>query len=159
MYSLKTRTIKILKKKKTPGDIIILNNCTKNHDHMLYCSWDMARHGCNCYFYFWTIFCPFIPLTAQKIKISKKWKKCPQDVIILHKCPKIMITWYTAPEIWGVTDVIVIFDFWLFFALLLEKWKFQKKEKNTWGYHHFTQLYQKSWSYATLFLRYGTWWM
>ena len=24
-------------KKKTPGDIIILHKCTKNHDHMLYC--------------------------------------------------------------------------------------------------------------------------
>ena len=24
--------------KKTPGDIIILHKCTKNHDHGLYCS-------------------------------------------------------------------------------------------------------------------------
>ena len=23
---------------KAPGDIIILHNCAKNHDHMLYCS-------------------------------------------------------------------------------------------------------------------------
>ena len=46
--------------------------------------------GCNCYFSFWDIFCPFTPLTAQKMKISKKWKKkkTPGDVIIL---PKIMI--------------------------------------------------------------------
>ena len=35
------------KMKKTPGDIIILHKCTKNHDHMLHCSWDMARDGCN----------------------------------------------------------------------------------------------------------------
>ena len=41
------------KMKKTPGDIIILHNCTKNHDHMLYCSWDMVRDGCNCCFSFW----------------------------------------------------------------------------------------------------------
>ena len=26
------------KKKKKPGDIIILRNCTKNHDHIPYCS-------------------------------------------------------------------------------------------------------------------------
>ena len=39
-----TRKIKMLKNwKKTPGDIIILHKCTKNHDHMIYCSWDMAR--------------------------------------------------------------------------------------------------------------------
>ena len=30
--------IKIQKHEKTPGDIIILHNCTKNHDHMLQCS-------------------------------------------------------------------------------------------------------------------------
>ena len=35
----------------------------------------MARDGCNCYFSFWVIFCPFTPLTAQKMKIKKKWKK------------------------------------------------------------------------------------
>ena len=58
------------KMKKMPGDIIILHKCTKNHDHMLQCSWDMACDRCN-YFPFWAIFCPF---TIQKIKISKKWK-------------------------------------------------------------------------------------
>ena len=91
------------RKKKTPGDITIVNKCTKNHDHMLYCSWDMANDGFN-YFSFWAIsvFSPFTTITAWKIQIYKKWKK-------------------------------------------------------TWIYHHFTQLYQKSWSYAILFLRYGAW--
>ena len=28
----------IKKMKKTPGDIIILHNCTKTHDYRLYCS-------------------------------------------------------------------------------------------------------------------------
>ena len=32
----------------------------------------MTRNGCNCDFSFWAIFCPFTPLTAQKIKIFKK---------------------------------------------------------------------------------------
>ena len=44
----------------------------KHYDHMLYCSWDMVCDGCNCYFSFGGIFCPFTPVTAQKIKISKK---------------------------------------------------------------------------------------
>ena len=35
---LTAHKIKILKMEKTPGDIIILHNCTKNHDHMIYCS-------------------------------------------------------------------------------------------------------------------------
>ena len=37
----------------------------------------------------------------------------------------------------------------------IENWK--KLKKNTWRYHHFTQVYEKSWSYAILFLRYGAW--
>ena len=67
---LTTKKIKILKKwRKPPGDINILHKCTKNHNHMLYYSWDMAHIRCNCYFSFWAIFCPFTTLTAQKIKI------------------------------------------------------------------------------------------
>ena len=34
---------------KTAGDVI-LHKWTKNHDHMLYCSWDIVRDGGNCYF-------------------------------------------------------------------------------------------------------------
>ena len=48
------------KLKKIPGDIIILQKCIKNHDHMLYCSLDMACNRCN-YFSFRAIFCPFLP--------------------------------------------------------------------------------------------------
>ena len=85
----KTQKIYILKKReKNPGDIIILHKCTKNHDNFLYCSWDMASDRRNCHFSFWTIFCPFTPLTARKMKISQKWKKIPGYVIILHKCTK-----------------------------------------------------------------------
>ena len=104
-YSLKNEKFK--KMKKMPWYIIILHNCTKNHDHMLYCSWHMTGDRCNCYFWFWAIFCPFTPITAWKMKISKK----------------------------------------------------KKKKKKSWRYHHLTQVYQKSWSYAIMFLRYGPWHM
>ena len=81
------------KKLKTPpGYIIILHMCTKNHDHMLYCSWDMVHDWCNCYFSFWAFFAllppPPLPLTAPKMKISLKIKKNPRDIIILHKCTR-----------------------------------------------------------------------
>ena len=102
--------------KKNPGDITILHKCTKNQDHMPYCSWDMARDRCN-YFSFWTIFCLFTPLTARKMKIKKKRKKLLEILSFYTRVPKIMIIWYTVPEIWPVTDVI-IFHFGLFFALL-----------------------------------------
>ena len=88
----------------TWANIINLHKCTKNHDHMQHCSWDMARDRCNCYLSFWVIFCTFIPLQPKK-------------------------------------------------------WKFQKNENNPWKCHHFTQVYQKLWSYCILFLRYGAWQM
>ena len=60
-------------------------------------------------------FCPFTPLTAQKIKILKKWIKMNEKN---ESVPKIMIRWCTLPEIWCVTNVI-IFYFGPFFALSL----------------------------------------
>ena len=90
--------------KKNPGGIIILHKCTKNHDHMLYCSWDMADDICNCYFLFWAIFCPFTALTGQKIKISKKWNKYLQISSFYTCVPKTMIRWCMAPEISCATD-------------------------------------------------------
>ena len=92
------------KMKKMPGDIIILHKCTKNHNHMLHCSWDTMRDGCNSYFLFWAIFCPFTPLTIQKIKIFKKWKKSLEISSFYIYVPKIMITWCIVPEIWSATD-------------------------------------------------------
>ena len=100
--SLKNRNFR--KMKKTPGDIILLHRCPNNHDHMLYCSWDMAHEECNCYFSFWAIFCSFTPLTALKIKISKKSKK-DLEISSFYICvPKIMIRWCTVSEIRCVAD-------------------------------------------------------
>ena len=42
-----------------------------------------------------------------------------------------------------------------FFALLNKKSIFKKNEKNAWRYYHFTQVYQKSWSYAMLYCSWG----
>ena len=54
------------KMKKTPRDIIILYKCIKNHDHMLYCFWDMVYDRCNFYFSFWAVFLPFYPPNSPK---------------------------------------------------------------------------------------------
>ena len=92
------------KLKKITGDIIILQKCTKSHDHMLYCSLDMAHNGFNCYFSIWTIFCPFTSLTAQKIIMFKKWK-IPLEISSFYICvPKTMMRWCMVPEIWCATD-------------------------------------------------------
>ena len=117
------------------------------------------QNKCNCCFPFWAIFCPFTPLTAQKIKFQKNEKE-RLEIPSFYTCvPKIMIICYTVPEIWHVTDVIIIFNFRPFFAILptnspqikiSKNWK-----KNTWRYHLFTHVYQKLWSDNVRFLRYG----
>ena len=109
--------IQRMKKLKAPGDTIILHNCTKNNDHWLYCSWDMACDGCNCYFSILGYFLPPPPLTVWKMKIPKKLKK-HLEIWFYTSVPKIMILCYTIPKIWHVTHVMFIFHFGLFFALL-----------------------------------------
>ena len=57
-------------------------------------------------------------------------KKHPEISPFYTSAPKIITVCYTVPEIWHMMDVIVIFHFGLYFALLLpKKSKFQKKEK------------------------------
>ena len=92
------------KMQKTVGDIVILPMRTKNHDHMLYCFWDMVCDRCNCYFSFWDIFCPFNPLTNRKMKMSKKWKKSLEISSFYTSAPKIMIICYAVPAIWCTMD-------------------------------------------------------
>ena len=91
--------------KKKPGDVIILHKCAENHDHILYCSWDMLCDTCNSYFPFWAIFCPFTPLTAWKIKILKKWENWLEISSFYICVSKIMIRWCMVPEICCATDV------------------------------------------------------
>ena len=56
-YSTNNSKNQNLKKwKNIQGQIIILHKSTKNHDHMTYCSWDIAREGWNCYISFWATF-------------------------------------------------------------------------------------------------------
>ena len=72
----------------------------------------MAHDRCN-YFSFCAIFCPLTPLTAQKMKISKKWKKYLEISSFYTSVPKVIIICYTVPEIWRVTDVTVFVCFFI----------------------------------------------
>ena len=118
------------KLKTIPGDTIILHMCTINDNHMIYGFSDIQCNRHN-FLSFWTTFCPFTLLTTQKIKILKKWKK-HLEILFYTSVPKIMIICYTVPEIWCMTNVIFIFHFGLFFALLQKNENF-KKTKTTPG--------------------------
>ena len=90
--------------------------CTINDNYMMYSSWDVARNRQNL-LSFWAIFCTFTPVTTQKIKILKKWKK-HLEILSLYTCvPKMTIIWCMDLEIWSVTDKVFC-HFRPFFALL-----------------------------------------
>ena len=149
---LLTLKIKILKKcKKTPGDIILLHMCTINQDHMHSWyggSWDMKFKRQN----HSELFCKF-----------QNRKKTMEISSFYARVQKIMIIRYTVPEMCREMDVIVIFHFGKvspFWSPTAQKMKMSKKfKKSTLRYHHLAQVYQKSWSYATLLLGYGTYQM
>ena len=147
--------------KKTPGGIIILNMSAINENHMMYDSWDM-EHDRHNFLSFWTIFCPFTStpsptLTTQRIKILKKWKKTPGDIIILQKC-----TINDNHLIYGSWDMkctrqtffAIMGHFLSFYSANNENLK-KKRKKIAWRYHHFTHVYQKIWLNDVRFLRYG----
>ena len=145
---------------KIAGDIIILHMCTKNHNPIMYGSWDTEWDRQN-FLSFWAIFCPFTLLMIPKIKIFTKWKKLPGDIMLLHMC--IINDNHMINGSWDTErDGQNFFSFWTIFLPVYppntpKNKNFEKKWKNAWRYHHFTQAYQKSWSYATLFLRYDVW--
>ena len=84
---LTTQNIKILKKiKKTPGNIIILQMCTLNDNHMMYGFWDMEGCDRQNFFSFWAVFFPFYPSNNSKYQNFEKMKKHSGDITILHMC-------------------------------------------------------------------------
>ena len=102
-----TQKIQILKNlKKAPGAIIIFHKCSKYYDQMMYGSWEVVHDICNCYFSFSATFCPFTPLTTQKNKILKKWrkKKCLEISSFYICITKIMTRWCTVLEIFCTMD-------------------------------------------------------
>ena len=134
---LKAQKIKISEKKDMPRNIIILQMCTKNYDQMMYGSWDTVRDRRNCHFSFWVIFCPFIPLTAWKIKILKKWKKLLEiSSFCIYNCTKNFDQMSMVPEICCAMDG----NIWIATENLqlpnLYPMKFNLSVKGTWGWSY-----------------------
>ena len=120
---------------------------------------------------FWSIFLPFYtPIITQKIKILKTWKN-HLEILSFYTCP--INDNHMMYGSWDMKcDRQIFLSFWMGFDppnILknqnFEKLKktpgyiiilhmcsinqhFKKNEKNIWIYFHFTQVYQKSWSYA-----------
>ena len=140
--------------KKASWDVTTLHMCTKNHNHMMYASWDMEydRHN---FLSFWALFCPFTPLLTPKIKIwnilKKNWRYYP----ITHVYHK-----WRSYDVWFLRYKAQQFFVILGYFLPTNNWqprkpKFWKNQKNAHRYYHFTHMYHKWKSYDVCFLRYG----
>ena len=106
----------------------------------------------------------FCPLKTQKIRIMRKWKKC--QIMKYWKQKNKNNNNNNNKNAWSYHHhftqvhqkiIIVIFYFGLFLFVYPEKSKLKKieKKKKNLGISSFYTSEPKSWSYATLFLRYG----
>ena len=136
IYLLTTRKIKILKKWKNFLAKLSFYTCLQ----LMKITWCAVREigrmtdriFCR-YGPFFVLLVPPSPITTQKINEKSVWR--------YHNFMQVyQKSWslarYTVPEIWCVKDVVVIFHFGLFFALLrnsrkFEKSKFIKNEKTS----------------------------
>ena len=96
-------------------------------------------------------FLAFDPLNNLRKQNFGKMKITRGDIIILNMCATNDD--HRMYGSWNMDCNRQIFlSFWAILALLphyqAKKSKFWKAEKKPWRYHHFTQVQQKSWSYA-----------
>ena len=145
---LTARKIKISKMNKTHEDIIILHKFTKKHDHPLYCSRDVARDRCNCYFILGYTF-SFYPPNSAKNENFKALKKNPGYIIILHKSTKNHNQMLCCS--WDIARVgcNCYCSFWAIYSpftpLTAQKIEnFRKMKKTRGNIIHLTQMHQKS---------------
>ena len=73
--------------KKIATDIIILHMCTKNHNYMMYGSWETEWDRQNL-LSFWAIFCSFSPLYDPKNQNLETMKNIFGEIILSHMCTK-----------------------------------------------------------------------
>ena len=93
------------------------NTCRYNYqnlDDTIYNTWDMEQNILKLVIL--DHFLPFYPTKPPKNQNFEKWKNLLEISSFYRSVPKIMIIWYTVPEIWHVTDVLVTFHFGLFFS-------------------------------------------
>ena len=153
-YDLKNQIFEKKKKwKKIPGDII-LSYIHVHHKQRSYDIWFLKyKKWRQKFLSFWAIFCPFHPLTTQKIKILTL-KKIHGDITILHICTindNHNVMYGSGTEIWSTTENYL--SFWTVFCPFTPYGaENQNFDKSFWKYYHFTNVYHKWQSYM-----YGSW--
>ena len=114
---------------KFAADIIILHMCTKNHNHIMYGSWDTEWDRQN-FLSFWTIFCPFALYKNQNFNIEKNTWRYYHFTHLHHKWQSCDVWFLSYGVQW--TEFFIILDCFLLFypPKQPKKSKFWKNEKN-----------------------------
>ena len=141
-YLLKTQGKFFLKKKNN-------NNTRRCHFTHVYHKWKsydawFLRYGVQQTIFFFH-FLPFYPTNNLKNKNFENFLEISFDM----SGPQMTTTWYMAPVIWSMTDIILC-HFGLFLSFYLPSPPCR--------YHHFTCLNQKLWACDVWFLRYCAQW-
>ena len=105
------------KKKKTPGDIIILHQCIKNLNVMIYSFWDIECDRMKLVIY--GHFLPFLypPKNSKTEHFEKNEKIAADIIIILHMWTKFTIIQFMVPEIQIETGKTFLGQFLPFYPL------------------------------------------
>ena len=145
---LTTRIIKILKNEKNTSRHYHFTNVYRKWQS--YDVWFLRYRARRTeYFVILDHFLLFYHLNNPKNQNFEKMRKTPGDIIILQRCTiSDNHMMYVSRDM--KRDRQNFLSFWTVFCLLippeqLGKSKLWKAEKSSWRYHHFTQMYQKSW--------------
>ena len=112
---------------------------------------------------FWIVFCS-LPYEPRKSKFWKNEKTTRRYYHFTHvyRNWQSYDVWYLRYRVRQTIFFVILDHFLPFYPPNNPKNQNLIKiiiKKNTWRYHHFKIVPQKSWSSAILFLRYGAWWM
>ena len=123
---LKTWKIKILKLKKTLGDIIIWRICTINDNHIMYGSWD--KNFCHSWLSF-VLLPPYGPTKSKFFKNEKNIWRYYHFTNAFHKWQSYDV-WFLRYRV-QQTELFVILDqcFTLYSPLTTSKIRIKKKKK------------------------------
>ena len=111
------------------------------------------------------LFLPFYPTNDPEIQNFEKLKKRKTKTKtrryynftnVYHKWQWYDL-WFLRFGAWQPDFFVILDHFSPFYTPNTKNQNFEKMKKNSRTHHHFTQVYQKSWSYTTLFLRYDVW--
>ena len=113
--------------KERPTNFISLNDCTKNHTHMVYSYQEMM---CTSVQSIQAPLCPFHTFWSKSSKFLKKKKKSHAYILILHLHPKNHNHLMYSPLKMMLTALTVIFGQFLpFYSIFGPKLIFSKNEK------------------------------